>query len=523
MADEEAKDGAAVEFDGEAKYRGETRAKNRSNRKMTRPIYRPERRKDPTRADRPSATRPNANTKEDRPSRKPNDQDRFEKGASRPKWRSRRSSHHTRWEPVRAKRPSETEEHDSVGDREQEEPSTPILKTPAVEEQHKPEGMVGGGERSIIEEDGDAETSILCGTTTTKEEKADAEVGTTTSEGHDTGHALRPAEGQGTSVHSNEPQHDGRMKPSRGKRGTKDGVTRRQDRRREPSTIGMSGESCLGKRRRCVENEGSRTVKNKWSIPESLRDQAGRESTNRDGAVTKAAKDPNTEVGMTVRSTTREHGKQRENKERVIGSPTDRRTSAYSADNNDTRKEPTEGTHGAKRVGTRRRAGRGDGRTEGGPHATRKGRNPARIRRDRGLDRRAYAANKRRARSTTAGREGRREHRTWWIGWSRCFGNMRRIWRTGRLRWSLWKGRACSKWKTKSSKVDKGAKDSVNRHGRKSHLFPLLGTYRRMCGLVGADVVEIFVHRRKHEQREQNRGVHRCTCTHSICNILIIG
>ena len=54
-------------------------------------------------------------------------------------------------------------------------------------------------------------------------------------------------------------------------------------------------------------------------------------------------------------------------------------------------------------------------------------------------------------------------------------------------------------------------------------LFPLLGTYRRMCGLVGADVVEIFVHRQKHEQREQNRGVHRCTCTHSICNILIIG
>ena len=36
-------------------------------------------------------------------------------------------------------------------------------------------------------------------------------------------------------------------------------------------------------------------------------------------------------------------------------------------------------------------------------------------------------------------------------------------------------------------------------------------------------VVEIFVHRRKHEQREQNRGVHRCTCTHSSCNILVIG
>ena len=104
-----------------------------------------------------------------------------------------------------------------MGDREQEEPSTPILKTPAVEEQHKPEGMVGGGERSMIEEDGDAETGISCRTTT--------------SEGHDMGHALRPAEGQGTSVHLNEPQRvtdeGGRDEPSRGKRGTNDDVTRR--------------------------------------------------------------------------------------------------------------------------------------------------------------------------------------------------------------------------------------------------------------------------------------------------------
>ena len=215
---------------------------------------------------------------------------------------------------------------------------------------------------------------------------------------------------------------------------------------------------------------------------------------------------------MTVRSTAREHGKQRENKERVIGSPTDRRRSAYSADS-DTRKEPTEGTHGAERDGIQRCAGRGDGRTEGGTHAARKGQSPACIRGDQGLDRRTYAANKGRAigsmttsvRSTTADRERRCEHRTWWIVWSRCFGDMRQIWRTGRLRWSMWKGRACSKWKMMSSKVDKGAKDSVDRHGRKSHLFPLLGTYRRMCGLVGADVVKIFVHRRKHEQREQNR------------------
>ena len=43
------------------------------------------------------------------------------------------------------------------------------------------------------------------------------------------------------------------------------------------------------------------------------------------------------------------------------------------------------------------------------------------------------------------------------------------------------------------------------------------GTYRRMCGLVGADVVKIPVHKRKHEQSERNRGVQRCTRTSLIC------
>ena len=33
--------------------------------------------------------------------------------------------------------------------------------------------------------------------------------------------------------------------------------------------------------------------------------------------------------------------------------------------------------------------------------------------------------------------------------------------------------------------------------------------------------MKIFVHRRKHERREQNRGMHRCTRTHFICKILI--
>ena len=50
---------------------------------------------------------------------------------------------------------------------------------------------------------------------------------------------------------------------------------------------------------------------------------------------------------------------------------------------------------------------------------------------------------------------------------------------------------------------------------QKCHLFPLLGTYRWMCGLVGADVVKIFVHTGKHRKGRVNVGVHKCTpfCT----------
>ena len=180
-----------------------------------------------------------------------------------------------------------------------------------------------------------------------------------------------------------------------------------------------------------------------------------------------------------------------------------------------------EGMRGAERVGTPRSSRRGDGRTKGGTHATREGQNPPCIRSGRGLDWRTYAANKGReigsmtmfTRSTTDDREERCEHRTWWIGWGRWFENMRWIWRTGRLRWSMWKGWACSKWKTKSGKVDKDAKDLVDRHDRKSHLFPLLGTYWWMCGLVGADVMKIFVHRGKTKQSERKRNVQHCTCT----------
>ena len=93
-----------------------------------------------------------------------------------------------------------------------------------------------------------------------------------------------------------------------------------------------------------MENEGSHTMKSKRSIPGSLQGQAGQENASRDVAVTRATKDPGTKVGMTVCFTAREHDKQWRNKERVMGSHTDRRTRKYSEDNDDTQEEPTEGT-----------------------------------------------------------------------------------------------------------------------------------------------------------------------------------
>ena len=100
----------------------------------------------------------------------------------------------------------------------------------------------------------------------TKGEEANTEIGSTTSEGQNTA----SLESQGTSMHSKEPQrlahNDGWLKPSTGKRGTKDNAVRRQDRRNESSTIDIREGLCLEKRRRCVENEGSHTGKSKQGI-----------------------------------------------------------------------------------------------------------------------------------------------------------------------------------------------------------------------------------------------------------------
>ena len=58
MADEEAKDKAAVELDGEAACGKEGRVENRSNRKTIRRGFQPKRRKIHMGADRPGPTRP---------------------------------------------------------------------------------------------------------------------------------------------------------------------------------------------------------------------------------------------------------------------------------------------------------------------------------------------------------------------------------------------------------------------------------------------------------------------------------
>ena len=129
-----------------------------------------------------------------------------------------------------------------------------------------------------------------------------------TSEGRNTKHAILSLKGQMTSVHSEEPQrvteNEGRLKPSRGKRGTKDGVARRQDRRHRPSAINMSGESCLGKWRRCVENGGPCTVTSKRGVPKDgcgRAGQAGREGIPRDETATSEVADStDTDVGGTT-------------------------------------------------------------------------------------------------------------------------------------------------------------------------------------------------------------------------------
>jgi hypothetical protein len=119
-----------------------------------------------------------------------------------------------------------------VGDREREEPSTPIREASAVADQRKSEETAGGGE----EFKGDTESDIGAdirydgragqggkpeseGATAIKDEETDAEFGSTT-DGRDGRHTTRPVEGQRASMHVEGPQQrtggDGRMRPMGG-------------------------------------------------------------------------------------------------------------------------------------------------------------------------------------------------------------------------------------------------------------------------------------------------------------------
>ena len=127
-------------------------------------------------------------------------------------------------------------------------------------------------------------------------------------------------------------------------------------------------------------------------------------------------------------------------------------------------------------------------------------------------------------RATTIDQGRRCERWIWWIGWSPWFGDVPRIQWIGRPRRFVWKGRACSKWRAKSSKVNEdnrvgelpeGGRDRSGngrfRTSRVRHDGQELGQWRTrlitvaenlspyfphgtswwMCGLVGVIVVKI--------------------------------
>jgi hypothetical protein len=137
-----------------------------------------------------------------------------------------------RWEPVNAKGSSRLGEDDSVGDREREEPSTPIREALAVTDQRKTEETAGGGNELEDDAESDIGADIRCdgrpgqggkpeseGATATKDEETDAEF-SSTMDGRDGRHAVRSVEGQGRSMCVEGPQQgtdgDCRMTPIRG-------------------------------------------------------------------------------------------------------------------------------------------------------------------------------------------------------------------------------------------------------------------------------------------------------------------
>jgi hypothetical protein len=346
----------------------------------------------------------------------------------------------------------------------QEEPSTPIREASVVTDQRKTEETVGGGEELESDEESGTRVDVRCGkvgeqaqddepesggATTMEDEETDAEFGCA-DEGRNMEHALRPTGSQGTSMHPVERQREtddnGRAKPFRGRDKMKDSAVRRRDRRHGPSAIG--GESCLRKRRRCVETKGRGTREPNRAKSEFLRAKRASE----------VAED--SEVGSTdadVGEATYLYGRVRGAGRKTGRAMWPRKGQMMRTGMIGKRERPMEGKHPANRVSTPRYVARG----RPNPACDRKGRGSVWLANEEGKGRKTG--------STTAfGRaeqDGRNGHRiwhigwrqrfgrnrwAWWIGWSPCFESMRRVWRTGRRRWSVWNGCFCSKWRTKA-------------------------------------------------------------------------
>ena len=227
--------GTCKKAEGEVRSGIEERVGNRPDRKMSRSVIRPDREAERKKSE-AGAGQPGTNRR--KPAR-PGLFDRFVAGRVR-----------LRWEPVRARRrPSGHGDHGLLEDREREGPSTPILETSAVADQRETGETAGGGEESEAEadkvigagiryemmdervQDGELGSERA---TVTKEEVADAEVGSTADEGRNTKHALRSVKGPRTSMHPRERQrvtgNGGPIEPLRGE----DSVVNREW--EEPST-----------------------------------------------------------------------------------------------------------------------------------------------------------------------------------------------------------------------------------------------------------------------------------------------
>ena len=117
----------------------------------------------------------------------------------------------------------------------------------------------------------------------------------------------------------------GPVEPLRGEHAARGEVERCRERQMDGESEGW-----------CAENNGVHTGKRKrGGFPEGMRGHAGQKGASRGEAVTRASKDTDTEVGMMVCSTAREHGKQWKGGKRVMGSSKDRSTSTHSEDNID--------------------------------------------------------------------------------------------------------------------------------------------------------------------------------------------